>query len=249
MIHKSVKSCAAVVLGAGLLVAGATSADAAAPASRRSLAGPVRSLPPQRNVPDLDAPGPAKPVSYPPDGQTRRRPGYLTIQAPAHTRIVGLNLRCPGAVCPDTIAPDRRSATAQLRAGTWTFVRPLDVQIAADGDAPLAGGRFSGTFTLDGAVQPLTVIIKPGTQGALSAYLRNSGGTGVRVVFLDHGSATEASGLQAEDVITSFDGVRTPTITELDHALRGKRARATFPVTVIRRGAVVNLQVTLDQEG
>ncbi|ASQ94821.1 PDZ domain-containing protein [Streptomyces sp. 11-1-2] len=251
MIGKFGRAWGVLALGTALLAAGAAvpatafSASAAASASSQ-----VRSLPPQQNVPSLDAGGPAKTVDYPPDGQRYHQPSSISIQAPPHTRIVGLDLRCTGMSCPVQIAGDGRSATAQGSASTWDFIRPFTVHVVADSDAPLAGGTFTGSFTLNGATQPLTVYIAPGIQGIIAGNLKNTSpaGGGVRVLAVDPGSSTEAAGLLPGDVITEVAGIPTPTVNDLDAVLSGKRSGATYPVVVRRAGALVTLQIPLDPE-
>ncbi|WP_308343570.1 PDZ domain-containing protein [Streptomyces sp. MK37H] len=227
----------------------AFSASAAASAAA-SAPSQARSLPPQQNVPDLDAGGEEKTVDYPPDGQRYNQPSSISIQAPPYTRITGLDLRCTGMSCPVQIAPDGRSATAQGSASTWDFLYPFTVHVVADIDAPLAGGTFTGSFTLNGVTQPLTVNIKPGIQGIIAGNLRNTSppGGGVRVLAVDPGSNTQAAGLQPGDLIVEVAGTLTPTVNDLDNVLRGKRSGATYPVTVRRAGALVTLQIPLDPE-
>ncbi|MEV4007254.1 PDZ domain-containing protein [Actinomadura sp. NPDC049753] len=129
------------------------------------------------------------------------------------------------------------------------FLIAHKIEVVADANAPLAGGQFSGTYTRDGETQPLTVNIKPGVQGIVAAYLRNTNlqGGGIRVISVDPGSKAQASGLQPGDLITDIAGTPTPTINDLDAFLLGsKRAGATYPVTVKRGGTTVTLQLTLD---
>ncbi|XVQ90136.1 PDZ domain-containing protein [Microbispora siamensis] len=234
-------------VGAALLTAGGVSA--AAESSPALIAQSARSLPPQQNVPDLDVPGPPQTVSYPPDGKRRFHQSSVTIQAPPYTRITNVNLRCSWA-CPVTIAPDGKSATGAFNVNTWDFLYPYDVEVVADANAnvPLAGGQFSGTFSLDGDTQPLTVNFKPGVQAAVAANLRNTSppGGGIRVISVDPGSKADISGLQPGDVITGIAGTSTPTVNDLDTFLDQKRAGTTYPVTVRRGGTTITLQLTTD---
>jgi hypothetical protein len=251
MIRRFARVCSVVALGTAMLTAAAVAPASAFTASTAvSAPSQLKSLPPQQNVPSLDAGGPAGAVSYPPDGQRHPGPSTITIQAPPYTRIVGLDLRCSGMGCPVSIAPDGKSASAQLTAGVYDFIRPWTVHVVADIDAPLAGGTFSGTFTVDGVTQPLTVQITPGIQGIIAANLRNTSpsGGGVRVLSVDPGSNTEAAGLLPGDRIIEVAGVLTPTVNDLDNVLSGKRSGATYPVTVNRGGTLVTLQVPLDPE-
>ncbi|MEV0972657.1 PDZ domain-containing protein [Microtetraspora glauca] len=247
MTRKYVQACAMLSASAALLAVGVGPAVAGSHPS--SLAQAARSLPPQQNVPDLDVPGPPQTVTYPPDGKRRFHQSSVTIQAPPYTRITNVNLRCSWA-CPVTIAPDGKSATGAFNVNTWDFLYPYDVEVVADANAnvPLAGGQFSGTFTLDGDTQPLTVNFKPGVQAVVAANLKNTNpkGGGVRVVSVDPGSKADISGLQPGDLITSIGGTPTPTVNDLDTFLDQKRAGTTYPVTVQRGGTTVTLQLTLD---
>ncbi|WP_327048389.1 PDZ domain-containing protein [Microbispora sp. NBC_01189] len=238
--------CTVLAMGAALLTTGGVSA---VESSATVIAQPARSLPPQQNVPDLDVPGPPQTVTYPPDGKRRFHQSTVTIQAPPYTRITGLNLRCSWA-CPFAIAPDGKSATGTFNVNTWDFLYPYDVEVVADANAnvPLAGGQFSGTFTLDGDTQPLTVNFKPGVQAVIAANLRNTNprGGGVRVITVDPGSKADTSGLQPGDLIIDIAGTPTPTVNDLDTFLDQKRAGTTYPATVMRGGTTVTLQLTLD---
>jgi hypothetical protein len=246
-VRRSVRVCTVLAVGAALLTAGGVSA--AAESAATLTAQPARSLPPQQNVPDLDVPGPPQTVTYPPDGKRRYHQSTVTVQAPPYTRITNLNLRCTWA-CPVTIAPDGKSATGTFNVNTWDFLYPYDVEVVADANAnvPLAGGQFSGTFTLDGDTQPLTVNFKPGVQAVIAANLKNTSpkGGGVRVLSVDPGSKADNSGLKPGDLITGIAGTPTPTVNDLDTFLDQKRAGTTYPVTIQRGGTTVTLQLTLD---
>ncbi|EFL24780.1 hypothetical protein SSOG_04494 [Streptomyces himastatinicus ATCC 53653] len=247
-IRKFARVWSVLALGAAMLTAGAVvpaSASAAVSAPRQ-----VWSLPPQQSIPNLDAGGPAGTVVYPPDGQRHRGPSDVSIQAPPYTRITAVDLSCSGQACPVSIAADGKSATGQLTASSWDFIRPLTVHVVADADAPLAGGNFSGTFTLEGTTQPLTVHITPGIQGIIAGRLRNTSpaGGGVRVLAVDPGTNAEAAGLLPGDLITDVAGTPTPTVNDLDAVLSGKRSGVTYTVTVKRGGALVTLQIPLDPE-
>ncbi|MEV5598958.1 PDZ domain-containing protein [Streptomyces sp. NPDC052496] len=209
------------------------------------------SLPPQQSVPDLDAGGPEKTTDYPPDGQRYNQPTSISIQAPPHTRITGLDRHATGALSNDAqIAPDGKSATVNDPVAPWDYKRPFTVHVIADSDAPLAGGTFSGTFTLNGVTQPLTVNIAPGIQGIIAANLKNTSpaGGGVRVLAVDPGTNTLAAGLQAGDLIIDVAGILTPTVNDLDNVLSGKRSGVTVAVTVKRAGQLITLQIPLDPE-
>ncbi|MFJ5798583.1 PDZ domain-containing protein [Streptomyces decoyicus] len=145
-----------------------------------------------------------------------------------------------------SIAADGRSAVADLPSNRWVWQIPFEADVAAADDAPLNGGTFSGTFSLDGETQPLTVHISPGVQGAVSAFLTNTGGNGASVSFVLPGSNADQSGLQPGDVITAVNGQPTDTVAEFNDAIDGRRAGMRVPVTIDRGGQTITLQLRLD---
>ncbi|GAA0270820.1 hypothetical protein GCM10010302_05460 [Streptomyces polychromogenes] len=121
------------------------------------------------------------------------------------------------------------------------------MDVIADDDAPIEGGTFSGTFSLDGSTQPLTVNISPGSQGAIAALMTNAPNNGgASVAFVLPGSNVADSGLQVGDVITSVGGQNTPNVAAVNAAIDGRRAGMRVPVTVIRGGQTITLQLRLD---
>ncbi|WP_240660133.1 PDZ domain-containing protein [Streptomyces sp. WAC 01529] len=174
----------------------------------------------------------------------------ISIQAPPYTRITGLDLHNQQMSSSDIVAPDGKSASATSSTSLFDFRLPHIVYVVADIDAPLAGGTFSGSYTMNGVTQPLTVTIRPGIQGVIAGNLRNTSppGGGVRVLAVDPGSRTLAAGLQPGDLIIEVNGMLTPTVNDLDDVLRGKRQGVTCDVTVRRGGQLVTLQIPLDPE-
>jgi len=241
------RSAALAVLAAGITVLTGAAAPGAAFASvtRPSATSAARVLPPQQNVPSMDAPGQAQIVTYPPDAQIRQHYSYVSIQAPQYTRIIAVNLNCDFS-CPVTIAPDGRSAQGPMRSDNWIFTRPFTVTLMADDNAPLQGGQFSGSFTLDGMTRPLTVTITPGTPGSVSMFPVNNPSGGVSAAYVLPGSNADASGLQTGDVITAVDNRPTPDVAAFNSELAGLRSGATIPVTINRNGQTMAIDMTLD---
>lgn len=245
MMRTSMRACVAFALGAGLLTAAVTPAATAADSPAKITQ--VRSLLPQSSVPDLDAPGPARTVEFPADGQTRYRKSEFSIQAPPDTHITGVDPRCSHMACPVTIAPDGKSATVRIEGTTWVWTRAWAVNIAADDDAPLEGGQASGSLTFEGQAQPLTVNITRGVQAGIAGYITNAPDrAGARVNYVDPDSKAALSGLRPNDIIISLPGQATPTAHALHLALTGKRAGRTMPVTINRNGSIMTLPLTLD---
>ncbi|MGJ6969636.1 PDZ domain-containing protein [Streptosporangium sp. G11] len=87
------------------------------------------------------------------------------------------------------------------------------------------------------------------SRSPLKHSLRNTTprrGGGVQVRAVDSGTRAEASGLQSGDTIIEVAGTSIATLGDLDDALDGKRAGATYSVTVTRGGNTLTLQLTLD---
>lgn len=243
-MRRSMTACTVLTLGASLLVGGMAPVATAAVTSGGTMA--VRAVTPQSAVPDLDAPGPAKPVEFPPDGQWHGA-GQVTIQAPQYTRITRVDPRCTGLVCWVIIPADGSSATIVLQGGSH-WVRPWTVYIAANDDAPLAGGQFSGSLTYEGVTVPLDVNITQGAPGAFGGYANNvPGGGGARVRFVDPDLNAAAAGFMVNDIITSVDGQPVTSSASLNAALASKRAGITVPVGITRNGTPMTLQYTIDQ--
>ncbi|MEU8543245.1 PDZ domain-containing protein [Streptomyces sp. NPDC048717] len=244
MTLRGTKTAMAAVIGAVLLVGAVPAAFASPPAAPPTA---VRAVTPQQNVPTLDAPGPAESVTYGPDNITRNHFSRITVQAPPYTRITALDPNCVGWTCPVTIAADGKSATADFPSTSWIWIYPFHVSVAANGDAPLSGGTYSGTFSLDGDTQPLTVTISPGKQGSIAGYLTDTpNGGGSYVNFVLPGSNAAQSGLQVGDIITAVHGQSVSSTATVNTAITGWRAGTAVPVTVFRAGQTVNLQLTLD---
>ncbi|WP_168714191.1 hypothetical protein [Streptomyces sp. A1136] len=51
-----------------------------------------------------------------------------------------------------SIASDGSSAGFSLQSNNWVWSRPFKVDVVAADDAPMAGGRFTGTLTFEGVV-------------------------------------------------------------------------------------------------
>jgi hypothetical protein len=235
-----------LALGASLLVGGMTPAATAAVTPGGIMA--VRAVTPPSTVPDLDAPGPARTVEFPPDGRTRSSPGHVAIQAPQHTRITHVDPWCSGMRCPVAIAPDGSSASISLESNNWVWIRPIKVSVAANDDAPLAGGQFTGSFSLEGVSVDWTVNITQGTPGAFGGYANNvPGGGGARVRFVDPASNAAAAGFMVNDIITSVDGQPVTSSASFNAALASRRAGATVPVGIVRSGTPMTVQYAIDQ--
>ncbi|WP_077974566.1 PDZ domain-containing protein [Streptomyces tsukubensis] len=206
-------------------------------------------IPPQQDVPELNAPGDPVDVVFPPDNRTRPGTGRFTVTAPPHTRITALGMRClTNSSCSAAIAGDGSTATVTLRRGRWTFSSPVTVTLQASPSAPLPGGRYAGVFTAGNESQPLTVEITEGNQGTLGISHKDAPDRGgAQVVFVGRGGAADTAGIREGDIITSINNTPVTTSNELRNARLGKlRQGATIPVTYRQpNGTTRTTQVTL----
>jgi S1-C subfamily serine protease len=72
---------------------------------------------------------------------------------------------------------------------------------------------------------------------------------GVRITAVTPGSAAEAAGLEAGDVVTALDGEPVATTGELVSELRSRQPGERVTVSVTRDGETVELDVTLGERG
>jgi hypothetical protein len=195
---------------------------------------------PQQQVPELDAPGAAKPVVFPPDNRTRPTSGTFVFTAPRHTRITGLEMNCRPRPCAEAIATDGSTATVRMGPGRWQWRTLIRVWLQADAGAPLARARYSGSLDVDGERQPLDVIITEGRPGLFGITRKDApDNSGALVSAVTPGGPADKAGIRTGDVIISFNG---KTITNADQqvaARRQVRAGATVPVTYRRPDGTV----------
>ncbi|GAA0936205.1 PDZ domain-containing protein [Nonomuraea longicatena] len=202
---------------------------------------------PQEQVPELDAPGAAEPVVFPPDHRTRAGSGTFTFTAPRHTRITRLEMNCRPRACAEAIASDGSTATVRTPPGRWRWRLPVRVWIQAGLSAPVPRARYSGSLNVDGERQPLDVIITEGRPGLFGITRKDTpDNSGALVSSVTPGGPADKAGIRPGDVIVSFNG---KTITNADQqvaARREVRAGATVPV-VYRRpdGSVRTTEATL----
>ncbi|MFF0869967.1 PDZ domain-containing protein [Nonomuraea sp. NPDC003560] len=207
----------------------------------------VRILP-QQEVPELDAPGAAKAVTFPPDQRTRPAPGTFVFTAPPHTRITRLEMDCRPRPCAEAIATDGSTATARTPPGRWRWRTPVRVWLQADPNAPMPRARYSGSLTVDGEQQPLDVIITEGEQGTWGIQPKDApNNSGALVTATWPGGPADKAGIRPDDVIISFNG-KTITNASQQRAARIGQVRAGATVPVIYRrpdGSVRTTDVTL----
>ncbi|WP_160159806.1 PDZ domain-containing protein [Streptomyces sp. WAC05374] len=147
-----------------------------------------------------------------------------------------------------SIAPDGSSAGFSVTGNNWVWSRPWKVDVVAAHDAPMAGGRFTGSLTFEGVTVDWTVNITQGTPGAFGGYVSSvPGGGGARVRFVDPDLNAAAAGFKDKDIITSVDGQPVTSVPSLNGILAGKRAGTTVPVGITRNGTQMTLQYTIDE--
>ncbi|MFF7258223.1 PDZ domain-containing protein [Streptomyces microflavus] len=204
-------------------------------------------IPPQQSVPELDAPGDPKAVTYSPDGRSRPGPGTFSVTAPDHTRITALDMACAPR-CAVAVASDGSTATARLRPGRWTYANPVTIRLQANLDAPLSRAQYTGTYTAGGESQPLTVVITQGKQGGLGLTSKDApDSNGAQVATTVPGGPADNVGIRVGDTITSLNNTPVSNAAELRAARIGKiRSGATVPLTYRQpNGTSRTVQVTL----
>ncbi|MEU1734164.1 PDZ domain-containing protein [Streptosporangium sp. NPDC020145] len=199
-------------------------------------------------MPELDAPGAAEPVTYPPDHRARPTSGTFVFTAPPHTRITRLEMNCRPRPCAEAIATDGSTATARTGPGRWRWNVPVRVWLQAAANAPMQRARYSGNLSVDGERQPLDVVITEGKQGLFGVVREDApNNSGALVSDVVPGSPADKAGIRPGDVIVSFNGRVITNAREQSAARVGVlRAGAVVPVTYRRPdGGVGTAEVTL----
>ncbi|MFJ4689108.1 PDZ domain-containing protein [Streptomyces sp. NPDC091377] len=245
---RAVLALTAALIAAALPAGSAMAAPAPALPTAATRTAPL--ILPQQNVPQLDAPGEPKAVTFPPDNRARRGPGAFTVTAPPYTRITQVDSPCLSRNrCSLVIAADGATATVRMRPGRWTFSSPVQVHLQAESDAPLQRAEYSGTFNVDGEEQPLKAVITEGVQGGLGLKSKDApNGSGATVAATTPGGAADNAGIREGDVITSLNNTPVRNASELRDARLGKlRSGATVPVTYRQpNGTTRTVETTLD---
>lgn len=73
-------------------------------------------------------------------------------------------------------------------------------------------------------------------------------GNGVKVLEVEDGSAAEKAGIKADDIITSFEGKKVNSATELAQAAREAREKATLKVDLKRNGKPQTIEVKVPKK-
>jgi S1-C subfamily serine protease len=81
--------------------------------------------------------------------------------------------------------------------------------------------------------------------GTIPDYLQTEGG--VKLSGVRAGGPAARAGLQAEDVIVKFDGIRVDNIYDYTFALRSRKPGQTVRITVLREGQEKVLAATLER--
>ena len=81
----------------------------------------------------------------------------------------------------------------------------------------------------------------------LGEYFGVPGGEGVLVRSVVAGSPADQAGVKAGDVITKIDGESVKDTGDVRSAVRERRNKATYPITVIRNKKEVTLTVKIEK--
>jgi|HubBroStandDraft_6_1064221.scaffolds.fasta_scaffold00635_5 serine protease Do len=102
-------------------------------------------------------------------------------------------------------------------------------------------------FTLMDNHTPVLGISAEDLTGQLGAYFGAPDDTGILVREVRSGTPAEKAGLKAGDVIVQLDGKPVHTLTELRDALRDKADQKNATLSILRKGAAMNVSVAIEK--
>lgn len=151
----------------------------------------------------------------------------------------------PGRESKLTVSRDgnRQMVTVKIGqrkgAGAWSMAAPTP---PVPPTPPVAPGDMARGLMV--WASPRIGIDAEAVDGQLGQYFGVKEGVLIRAV--GKGSAAEKAGLKAGDVITKVDGATVASPGEVTRAIRGARAKKTFPVTVMREKREMSVSVTIE---
>ncbi|MDP7293812.1 MAG: PDZ domain-containing protein [Vicinamibacterales bacterium] len=175
------------------------------------------------------------------DGERVRSARQLTrlVRETPVGRAVDLTVQRAGARHDLEITPDTRTASAE----SWLPVERFE-RLGED-----LGRRFENfslpDFDLFRARRPRLGIGAEELTAQLAEYFGVE--AGVLVTHVEEGSAAEAAGLRAGDVITAVDGEGVDDVSELRRRLREVDGGEEFPLAVTRDRNALSLGTTLPE--
>ena len=126
-------------------------------------------------------------------------------------------------------------------AGAWSMATPAAPVPPLPPNAPGEMPRALMVWA-----SPRMGIDAEAIEGQLGQFFGVKEGVLIRAV--SKGSAAEKAGLKAGDVITKVDGAAVASPGDVTRAVRGARARKTFPVTLMRDKRETSITLTIDDE-
>jgi serine protease Do len=102
-------------------------------------------------------------------------------------------------------------------------------------------------FTLMDNHTPVLGISAEDLTGQLGAYFGAPDDAGILVREVRSGTPAEKAGLKAGDVIVQLDGKPVHTLTELRDALRDKADQKNATLSILRKGAAMNVSVAIEK--
>lgn len=134
-------------------------------------------------------------------------------------------------------------------AGLQSFSRSFS--LGPDGWKDNSGGTMPNTFNMapfgDGNNSSLAPMERAPQLGISAEDAADA--TGVKVLDVQAGSAAAAAGIQKEDVIQMVGQVKVNTVNALQKALTAMEAGVANEFTILRKGQIRLLDVTLPREG
>ena len=109
--------------------------------------------------------------------------------------------------------------------------------------------NFSGPegFAVMDSRTPVLGISAEDLSGQLGAYFGAPEDAGILVREVRSGTPAEKAGLKAGDVIVQLEGKPVKTLTELREGLREKADQKTASLSILRKGATINVNVAIEK--
>jgi serine protease Do len=109
--------------------------------------------------------------------------------------------------------------------------------------------NFSGPegFAVMDSRTPVLGISAEDLSGQLGAYFGAPEDAGILVREVRPGTPAEKAGLKAGDVIVQLEGKPVKTLTELREGLREKADQKTASLSILRKGATINVSVAIEK--
>ena len=152
----------------------------------------------------------------------------------------------PGRTAQLTVWRDARAQSISVQLGSFREQMQSRVRrfVPKDFDFRLEMPEIHGGLL---PRTPMLGIDAEDLSGQLGSYFGVPDGEGVLVREVKPGTPAEKAGLKAGDVITKLDSERVRAVSELRQKMRERRDKKSISVSIIRKGAEMSLDVSVEQ--